>query len=393
MKIATIIGIFALAGATALGCSGASTTGSGFDNSPGGDDSLGGSSDDGGSSGASSGSSGNSSGSTTSSGGGASGGSSSGASKPPVTIGGDGGVTTTIGGDGGAAQDNDETDYTETKTLKMDPFPVPANTEVFYCQTFVNPWGKQADIKTYDLTMDTGSHHMFAFYVQNPTATSVASCPSGGLQFGPFTFTSQAPKVTETYPATVGATIPATTGFQLMAHYVNTTAAPLTAHVTLTMYAAKPGLVTNHVGVIFDNQATMMVPPSKVTAANPTPAPYASTQTLAVGQEVYILSASSHMHKFGTQFTATANVPGGSPVTIYQTTDWDEPVAKVYNPPLHLPNGTSITWTCMDVNPSTTQALTFGEYANTNVMCINVDIFYPVSNINNPTIGSAIGGF
>jgi hypothetical protein len=393
MKIATIIGIFALTGATALGCSGSSSP-SGFgsgDEGNGigsGDDA---STDDGGSSGNSSGSaSGSSSGSgglSSGSSSGASGGTSSGG---PKTTGGDGGLTTTVGGDGGIP-DTDEIDATQTKTINMDPFPVPAGQEVFYCQTFANPWGKQVDIKTYDLSMDTGSHHMFAFYQTNATNGAVASCPSGGLQFGPFTFTSQQPKVTQTFPATVGATIPQTTGFQLMAHYVNTGSTPLTAHVSLTMAIAKAGKVTQHAGVIFDNQATMSVPPNTNGSQNTTP--YPSSETLAVGQEVYILTASSHMHKFGKTFTATANIPGQAPMTIYTTTDWDEPVAKTFNPPLHLPNGTSITWTCTDVNPSTTQSLTFGEYANTNVMCINVDIFYPVSDVNNPTIGSAIGGF
>ena len=384
MKIATVIGIGALMGATALGCSGNSPSTFGDPNS----DNSGDDGSTGASSGAtsSSGSSGASSSGGTSGGGsssGSTGGSNGGSSSGPVTTGGDGGVKVTTGGDGGVGNDP-ETDYSQTKTIQMDPFPVPANTEVFYCQTFQNPWGKQVDIKTYDLNMDTGSHHMFAFYQTNATNGTVAPCAAGGLTYGPFTFTSQAPKVSQTFPPTVGATIPTTTGFNVMAHYVNSGTTPLTAHVTLTMYIGKAGVVTNHAGVIFDNQATMSVPA--------TGKPVVSTQSLAVNQDVNIITASSHMHKFGSLFVSTATPPGGQPIQLYTTTNWDEPKATVFATPLHLPSGTTITWSCTDTN-TTGQTLTFGEYANTNVMCISVNIFYPVTDINNPVLGSAIGGF
>src|SRR5450432_941785 len=373
MKIVTIIGICALTGATALGCSGSSGASSLLGDLAG---------DDSGATGSSSGtSSSGSTGTSSGSSGVSSSGSSSGSS---VTSGSDGGISVTTGGDGGSALNDPETDYTQTKTIQMDPFPVPANQEAFYCQTFKNPWGKQVDIKTYDLSMDTGSHHMFAFYSQNATNGAVAPCANGGLTFGSFTFTSQSPKVTQTYPTTVGATIPATTGFNMMAHYVNSSSAPLMAHVVLTMYVGKAGAVTNHVGVIFDNNATMTV--------TATGQPYVSTQSVAVNQDVNILTASSHMHKFANKFVSTATPPGGQPRHLYTTTAWDEPKALTFATPLHLTSGTIITWSCTDTN-TTGKTLTFGEYANTNVMCISVNIFYPVADVNNPTIGSVIGGF
>jgi len=119
------------------------------------------------------------------------------------------------------ALNDPETDFTQTKTITMDSFVVPAGEEVYECQDFANPWGDQVDIKTYSLQMSPGSHHMFAFYVSNATDGAIEPCPNGGLQFGAFTFTAQQPQLTETFPATVGATIPQGTGFQLMAHYLN----------------------------------------------------------------------------------------------------------------------------------------------------------------------------
>jgi hypothetical protein len=286
---------------------------------------------------------------------------------------------------GDAAPQNDpETDYTQTKTIEMAPFAVPANTEVFYCQTFANPWGKQVDIKTYDLSMDRGSHHMFAFYQTNATNAGTSSpCAAGGLTFGAFTFTSQSPSAVLTFPSTVGATIPQTSGFNVMAHYLNTTTETLTAHVILTMYIAKDGVVTNHAGVIFLNNIGMSVPP--------TGQPVVSSSSMTLNQDVNILLTSSHMHKFATNFISTATPPGGTAQTLYTTTQWDEPIPARFAPPLQFPSGTTFSWSCTDVNNTGTK-LTFGEYAQTNVMCIAVDIFYPVQDITNPVLGSGVGG-
>jgi hypothetical protein len=92
------------------------------------------------------------------------------------------------------------------------------------------------------------------------------------------------------------------------------------------------------------------------------------------------------MHRYATNFVATTSTG----LTLFQTTQWQEPPPQVYSPPLHLTSGTTITWTCNDVN-TTGQELTFGESANTNVMCISSNIFYPVSDVTNPVLGDAAG--
>jgi hypothetical protein len=187
-----------------------------------------------------------------------------------------------------------------------------------------------------------------------------------------------------TYPATIGATLPATTGFMLNVHYINTGTSALPASVALTMSIAKPGVVTNHAGAIFLNQANMSVATTCTTASGGCP----STATYTLPQDVNIIVASSHMHKFATHFIANANQGAG--VKIYETSQWDEPPPQVYCPALHLSSGTTIAWQCTDVN-DTGSTLTFGEYANSNVMCISSDIFYPVSDVTNPVIGNPAG--
>jgi hypothetical protein len=91
------------------------------------------------------------------------------------------------------------------------------------------------------------------------------------------------------------------------------------------------------------------------------------------------------MHKRATNFVATTSTG----VTLFQTTQWAEPPPQIYSPPLFLPAGTTITWSCTYVN-DTSASLTFGESAMTNVMCIGVNPFYPVTDVMNPVLGSLL---
>ena len=119
--------------------------------------------------------------------------------------------------------------------------------------------------------------------------------------------------------------------------------------------------------------------------------PYVSTLSATLAQDIDVIQSSSHMHKFGTNFVATATLPDGGTEPLYETTSWDQPRPALFPTPIHLPQGTTITWSCTDVNTTGT-TLTFGEYAQTNVMCISINIFYPVQNIDNPVLGATTGG-
>jgi hypothetical protein len=262
-------------------------------------------------------------------------------------------------------------------TLKMHSFAVSAGQEVFMCQDFANPFqGQQADVKAYELAMTQGSHHMLAFYKVGATDGPLIPCPEGGLQFGPFTFAAQSANVTETYPEGVGATIPGDTGFTINMHYANAGSTTATGQLTLTMYVAKPGVVTQHAGVLFLNQLSLFVPPSDTPGS-----PYTSSMTYLLEQDVNILSTDSHMHQRATNFVATTSTGQ----TLYQTMQWNEPPPATFSPPLHLSSGTSITWSCSYVN-DTGLPLVFGPSAQTNVMCISQSIFYPVNDVRHPVV-------
>ena len=318
-----------------------------------------------------SGSGSGSSGGTGSSGG--SGGGSSSGSSGAGSSGGSGGSTSSSSGGSSGGGNPDAGVSDQSVTLTMGPFTVPGGSEVFKCQTFANPFGaKDVDIKEYEEHMTEGSHHMFAFFSSGATDGALEDCPNGGLEYHPYPFSAQSPDATLTYPPTVGSHIPGSMGFMLNAHFVNATASAFQATLTVTFHLALPGAVTQYAGVVFMNNVGIAIPPGQT--------PVTATRTVNMPQDMNVIESSSHMHQRATDFVATS----GSQ-QLYTTQSWSSPTASFYNPPVHLASGSPVTWSCTYVN-DTGQTLTFGESAQTNVMCIYTMQFYPVSDPTNPTI-------
>jgi hypothetical protein len=285
---------------------------------------------------------------------------------PPTSPPGDDGGGTTGPGPTGPGPTADE-----TVTLTMGPFTVPPSTEVFKCQPFKNPFGVDQDIKEYEVHMSEGSHHMFLFF-DNVTADGpIEDCPSGGLEFHPYPFSTMTRDANFRYPDDVGSLVPATTGFLLNAHYINPGATPIQATVTAVLHKAAPGSVTQHAGVIFMNDLRLTVPPGASTSKSTCPLPGG----------IHLMTAVSHMHQRATGFTATT----ADGTTLYQTDQWSDPAPRIFTPPLDIAQPTTVTWSCNYQN-ETSQTLTFGEYAQTNVMCIFGGQYWPTTDPTNPNI-------
>jgi hypothetical protein len=265
-------------------------------------------------------------------------------------------------------------DVAYTVTLVSDVFTVPAGKEVYKCQDFANPFhGQQVDIVKHASHMAAGSHHVLLFFKTGATDDAASDC--SGLEAYPFQYVAQSQDFSMSYPPGVGATIPTSIGFRMNMHYLNTGATAIEAQDQITMSVAKSGVVTQHAGTIFYQQVSIQVPA--------TGQPYTATATCNLTQDVNLLSADSHMHQRATQFVATT--PGQM---LYQTTAWSDPTLAVYAPPIHLTSGTPLTWSCTYVN-ETGSPLTFGESAQTNVMCIYQGTFYPVADVTHPILNCA----
>jgi hypothetical protein len=262
--------------------------------------------------------------------------------------------------------------------ITMATFPVGAGEEVFKCQTFANPFnGADAEIAEFESHMTTGSHHMLMLYQNNATDGALQDC--SGLTFGPMAYGAQQPDTVLTYPAGIATLIKGTQGFNIVSHYLNASANPITAEVQIIMHKATPGSVTDHAGVYFLNNISALYPP--VGGIPPmTQKTISATYTTQIPMN--LLFGVAHMHSRSINLTATY---GASNTMLYTTDSWDNAPQTAFTPPVQLPAGSKITWSCT-IDNTTMNTLTFGESAGTNEMCIFDGQYYPVPAGMDPTI-------
>jgi hypothetical protein len=261
-------------------------------------------------------------------------------------------------------------------TFKMTGFTVPAGTEIWKCQDFANPFGgQQVDIRTWNLEMTPGSHHMTLFNVTGATDGPLVDCPNGVPKAMSYSFGGQISKSTYTYPDGVGEAIPAGMGFTMNSHYVNATAVPIQAEVTVTMFVAAPGVVIQHAGGFEGLLVSISVPP--------TGRPVTVGGSCTLPRDMNVIATAGHMHRRGSHFIATS----GS-TKLFETDQWTESAPMQISPPLLLHKGADLTWSCVYTN-ETGATLTLGESALTNVMCNAILVFYPIQDVNNP-LGTCI---
>lgn len=276
---------------------------------------------------------------------------------------GSGGASSGAAGNGGAPTSTSTAAGTEY-TFSTEHVSVAPGAEVYKCQDFTNPFGKDIGIVDEETSLTPGSHHMFAFVMPNSQLTlmgNLVDCPGGGVEFHDYLTTSGTPMATVTYPPSTGRIFDASNGLRLMVHFINTGSDPKDAYVVYKVTYVDPAGLTNKVASIFLNQVALRVPPGTST----------QSKTYTLSEDINLMDSASHMHKQGVHFVATTD----SGQTLYDGTDWQEPMPKFFDPPLYLATGTKITWACTYDN-QTGQTLTFGESAATNEMCIFPGEFY-----------------
>jgi hypothetical protein len=255
----------------------------------------------------------------------------------------------------------DNPDGLEVVKITTDAFVVGAGEEAYRCQNFQNPFGADVDVQRTESYMTPGSHHMFAFYRDGAQNGAIESC--SGLEFDRALHTAQTPYNQFDYPTGVAAKLFASEGIRIAAHYLNTTGTDLTAKVTTVLYLAKPGTVQQQAAQVFFNNLQILVPPNS---------PGSAEMTCTLPKDISLFAVTSHMHQFGKHFVATT----GSGTPVFETETWDDPEFKLFDPPLALPQGETITFRCEYDNP-TSSPLFFGEKAETNEMCILSGRYFP----------------
>lgn len=251
----------------------------------------------------------------------------------------------------------------QTLTLETEHVMVTPGSEVYKCQDFANPFGKDVAITQTFSQMTPGSHHFFAFVMGKDEVTldHFTDCPQGGLEYHDFIHMAQVPAQLFPYPTGVGRYYPSSKGFRLNVHVINTTQEPIDAFVSFKMTYVDPSLIQQRAATMFLNDIGLSVPPGKSTTQASYKVPY----------DIFLMGAGGHMHRRGVHFAAQTS----DGTMLYETTDWAEPTPRQFDPPLAIKGGTVIKWSC-DYQNDTDQTFAFGESAAINEMCIFPGTFY-----------------
>ncbi|MFI5307793.1 MAG: hypothetical protein ACHQ53_10595 [Polyangiales bacterium] len=257
-----------------------------------------------------------------------------------------------------------------TVTITMDPFTVPAGDEVFMCQDFDNPFGgMDVAVGRSQSDMSPGSHHLHVFYgIGSPADRTVQPCANPN-EFRPMIHISTLPHLVSEYPTGTAAKLKGTIGLRLQVHYLNTTSAPLQASVVVKLTKVDPTSVQRWVAQIHFNRISLSIPPGM---SQPVTTSCAIPSTFG---PIGLLSGISHMHKRGVHFVATTSTG----TALLDTTNWDDPPPTIYDTPVMLNPGDSISWSCTYDN-TTGATLTYGDSAEKNEMCIYIARFFSSPN-------------
>ena len=99
-----------------------------------------------------------------------------------------------------------------------------------------------------------------------------------------------------------------------------------------------------------------------------------------VTADITVSTAASHMHRRGIGYTATLldgdPIAGGKEIQqLYQSTEWEEPVARSFKPALQLKTGQWIRWEC-DFKNTESRDVAQGQQT-TDEMCMFVGAYWP----------------
>jgi hypothetical protein len=295
----------------------------------------------------------------------------------------------------GAGYQIETPDYDATNVNAKNLVVAP-NQEIFLCYYVTLPNKAEVDIGAFQSYMSPGSSHHFILYQQSnsgqfgsqpqPSGT-ISSCGFGG---GTWVYATSTPGavVTSEMPAGVGLPFPAATQVVLNMHFINTGTTTLYPKVKLNILFATD--VQYKAAVMVSFNTSINVPAA--TASGPGMQTVSGTCTAPAGSKFF--SMSTHTHKHAT--AALVNlVRGGVTEPLVHTgetstypapqvpgsgTDWEHPGVSLWDAPdyLTVQQGDSFTYSCSYVNTAST-AVTVGETAASNEMCMAIGYYYPAS--------------
>lgn len=241
-----------------------------------------------------------------------------------------------------------------------------------------------------------GSHHALVFKTaykgalptqnlrgETVDASQIANCESatsdwsttgviaGGHAVGTSDTSANFPK--GTLPDDVAFKIEQGDVIELNFHTNNASTAPVHACYKANLNGIPDEQVRSEAGLMFYYDPFITVPANGSSKA---------TMACPVTEDVTLAGAVSHMHRRGASYTSSLldgdPISGGKELQrLYETKDWEEPQAKLFQPGLSLKQGQWIQWSCDYVNPEA-RNVAQGQQT-TDEMCMFVGAYWPRS--------------
>jgi hypothetical protein len=249
---------------------------------------------------------------------------------------------------------------------------------VSYCYYFHTPNAAALAIKKWTSDMTPGTHHLIlsAGSAGQPSdgTLSTAACGIGtGNTFPSWLYASHAAHGELALPADdgvgkpLGMAVPASQPMFLQMYFVNSTAGPLAAHVTLNGYAHPAGTTYTQTDafVTYNNSISISPGATNVVASK--------TCSVPSAVKFWRVSTESHM-----QSTATDLKDGSS--VLFTSTNWEAPGAITWlSAPFYSFTSGAMTYACTynNTGPNSNRTIKTGSSLQTDEVCIGIAYFFP----------------
>jgi hypothetical protein len=267
--------------------------------------------------------------------------------------------------------------------MKSPEIKIPAGKEITYCWYFKTPNTESYTIKRWVSHMTGGSHHMIVFFTSSlsqPEGTvSDSNCGfGGGTNVGQWIYAAQNEDADLKLPSDdgngkpVGMDVnPGQAGFIQM-HYLNTSDAEITVHVTLNAEAYDAGVQATKTFAYVTFSPDINIGPMAQGVKN--------THTCPVPANTKMWLMSTHAHKQAVH-TEVRDGAATSTNVVFASDDWEHPGAKAWmTTPFYQFTGASpkLTYECTYNNP-TNNTIKTGDSAQTDEMCMATGYYFPAT--------------
>ena len=247
--------------------------------------------------------------------------------------------------------------------------------EFFYYEPLSND--QALFVNRVDMAMRPGSHHLILYdlsddipeiLVPDPQVfrdirdTDGNYIPSTLMIISHLNFVTgtQWPLMTYHYPPGVALRIPAGTGFDINAHYVNRSSQIIQGEIYANLHTVDSSQVEHVAERLFMNNLDINLPPQASTTL---------TKTFVVDEKVQIFQLFSHAHEHMTEFRVFIDGGPRDGELVYIAYDWEHPPILELNPTLTLEAGQGLRLQAT-YNNDTNSTINFGFLSSDEMMIL-----------------------